>query len=178
MSRLRAFALILAAGLLAACSHGDGNDRNTSVFQHLSIAGNGDIIAHARDGGSARVSAAGDLGIGGKAVVVTSTQRRLLQSYHADTLTLLHDAIAIGKAGMQTGLHALGAVAKGLASGDTDSIDSEVNGRANKVNALGHTMCQDLARLYATQGQVAAAIPAFGPYATIEPHEVSDCHVD
>lgn len=178
MSPLRMFGLVLATALLGACNHGGDHSRTTSVFQHLSIADNGDVIAHARDGSTARISAAGDLDISGKPVTVSPTGRERLQSYRADTLALRHDAIATGKAGMQTGLHALDAVAKGLASGNTDSIDSEVNSRASKVDALAHTVCHDLARLYADQGQVTAAIPAFRPYATIEPHEVSDCHTD
>jgi hypothetical protein len=178
MTSLKAFALALAVGLLAACSQGRGDDGHTSVFQHLSIADNGDVIAHARDGSSARISAAGDIEIGGKPITVTAAQRRLLQSYHADTLALRRDAVATGKAGIQTGLHAISAVAKGLASGNPDSIDAEVNSRAQKVDALAHGVCQDLARLYADQGQVATAIPAFNPYATIEPREVSDCDAD
>lgn len=178
MSTLKAFALTLAVGLLAACSHGNGNNGSTSVFQHLSIADNGDVVAHARDGSTARISAAGDLEIAGRHVTVSPTNRKLLQSYHADTLALRNDAVATGKAGVQTGLHALGAVAKGLASGNTDSIDSEVNSRANKVDTLAHAVCEDLARLYADQGRVTAAVPAFRPYATIESHEVSDCHND
>jgi hypothetical protein len=178
MSALKAFALTLAVGLLAACSHGNGRDGSTSVFQHLSIAGNGDVIARARDGSSARISAAGDLEIAGQRIAVTPTQRELLQGYHAGALALRNDAIATGKAGMQTGLHAIGAVAKGLASGNPDSIDSEADGRAKKVDAMAQTVCQDLARLYEDQGQVTTAIPEFSPYATIEPHEVSDCHGD
>lgn len=178
MSKLRVFGLTLAIGLLAACSGDGGHERNTSVFQHLSIADSGDVIVRAHDGSSARISALGDLDLGGKRITVTSTQRRLLESYHSEVLTLRKDAVATGKAGMQTGLHALSAVAKDLASGSTSSssIDSEVNGRASKVNVLADAVCQDLARLYADQEQVASAIPAFGPYATIEPHEVSNCH--
>lgn len=178
MIKPSAFGLILAIGLLAACSQGNGHDGSTSVFRHLSIAGNGDVIVHARDGSDARITAAGDLDIRGKNVAVTPAQRKLLQGYHADATTLRRDAIATGKAGVETGMHALDAVAKGLASGNPDSIDSEVNGRANKVDALAHAVCQDLARLYADQGQVTAATTTFGPYATIEPHEVSDCHGD
>ena len=178
MSPPLVFGLVLATALLGACGHGGDHSRTTGVFQHLSIADNGDIVAHAGDGSTARISSAGDLDIAGSLVAVSATNRKLLQGYHADALALRNHAVATGKAGMQTGLHAVGAVARGLASGDTDSIDSEVDSRANKVDALAHTVCQDLARLYADQGQVTAAIPAFRPYATIEPHEISDCHTD
>ena len=178
MSPIRMSGLVLATALLGACSHGGDHSRTSSMFQHLSITDDGDVIAHARDSSKARITAAGDLEIAGKPVSVSPVGRKRLQAYHADALALRHDAIATGKAGVQTGLHALDAVAKGLGSGDTDSIGAEVNGRADKVDALADTVCQDLARLYADQQQATAAIPAFGPYATIERHEVSDCHTD
>lgn len=179
MNRILAFASsALFAAMLAACMDGGNPDTTNSAFQHISIADNGDVIAHATDGSDARITAAGDLSIRGKNVVVTPTQRELLQGYHADAIGLRKDAVATGKAGVETGMHALDAVAKGLASGSADSIDSEVNSRANKVDALAHAVCQDLARLYSDQGQVTAAIPTFSPYATIESHKVSECRSD
>jgi hypothetical protein len=173
-----ALLIVAIVATVAACSRGGGHGRSTSIFQHLSIADNGDVVAHARDGSDARITAAGDLDIQGKSVAVTPAQRELIKGYHADAVVLRKDAIATGKAGMATGMHAFDAVAKGLASGNADSIDSEVDGRAKKVDALANTVCQDLARLYADQGRVTAALPAFGPYATIEPHEVSECRGD
>jgi hypothetical protein len=179
MNRILAFAsAALLATMLAACAAGGNSGTTNSAFQHISIVNNGDVIAHATDGSDARITAAGDLDIRGKNVVVTPTQRELLRGYHADAIRLRKDAVATGKAGVETGMHALDAVAKGLASGSADSIDSEVNSRANKVDALAHAVCQDLARLYAAQAQVAAAIPAFSPYATIDSHEVSECRND
>jgi hypothetical protein len=179
MNRILAFAsAALLATMLAACAAGGNSGTTNSAFQHISIADNGDVIAHATDGSDARITAAGDLDIQGKNVAVTPAQRELLQSYHADAMKLRKDAVATGKAGVETGMHALDAVAKGLASGSADSIDSEVNSRANKVDTLAHAVCQDLARLYADQGQVAAAIPGFSSYATIKPHEVSECRDD
>ncbi|MDE2224813.1 MAG: hypothetical protein KGJ46_06010, partial [Xanthomonadaceae bacterium] len=157
------------ATALVACSNSGNSGTTKSAFQHISIADNGDVIAHATDGSGARITAAGDLDILGKNISVTPAQRALLQGYHADAARLRKDAIATGTAGVETGMHALDAVAKGLASGNADSIDSEVNSRADKIDVLARAVCQDLARLYADQGQVTTAIPAFSPYATIEP---------
>lgn len=178
MFPLRAVGLTLCLGLLAACSPDRGDSRDTSAFQHLSIEDNGDVLAYAHDGNNARISAAGELDIAGKPVSVNPAQRQLLKGYHADALMLQKDGIATGAAGLSTGIHALGAVATGLASGNPDSIDAKVNARADKVEALARTVCADLARLYADQGELAAAVPAFAPYATIKSHEVSDCHTD
>jgi hypothetical protein len=178
MSLPRFVGLALCLALLAACGSGGHDARSTSVFQHLSISDNGDVIAHADGGGDARISAAGELEIAGKPVPVDPTQRQLLASYHADAVKLQKDGIATGAAGLSTGMHALSAVASGLASGNPDSIDAKVNAKADKVEALARTVCADLAHLYTDQGQVTAAVPAFAPYATIEQHEVSDCHTD
>lgn len=169
---------LLLAPALAACSSGGHDSRSTSAFQHLSIADNGDVIAYAHDGGKARISAAGELEIAGKPVPVTPAQRQLLQGYHADAVKLQKDGIATGAAGLSTGIHALGAVATGLASGNPDSIDAKVNAKADKVEALARAVCEDLARLYTDQGKLTAAVPAFAPYATIESHDVSECHTD
>ncbi len=179
MYRPRLPGLALATALLAACGHGGGDHSGAmSAFRHLTITDSGDVMVHARNGSKARITATGDLYIEGKSITTTAAERELLQDYHSGAVALRRDAIATGKAGMDTGIHALGAVAKGLASGNPDSIDSEVNSRAKKVDALADAVCQDLARLYADQGKVAAAIPAFHPYATIEPREVSECGGD
>lgn len=168
----------LLAPALAACTDGGQEGGTTSVFQHLSINNNGDVTAHAHDGSSARIDSAGDLEIRGKRVDVTQAQRELLKSYHADALAVRGDAIATGKAGARTGLHAVGAVVSGLASGKPDSIDAKVDASADEVRTKVRALCQDLARLYSDQGKLVVALPSFGPYATIESHEVSDCEAD
>ena len=171
--QLQRAALALAFCLLAACTY--DSDENDSVFRHLSIAGNGDVIVHAHDGTNARISAAGDLEIGNKHAAVNPVQRGLLKAYHDDALFLRDDAVATGKAGARTGLTAIGAVASGLANGDPDSIDSKVKPEADKVDALAQAVCRDLGKLHAAQEKLVAAVPSFRPYATIESHEVSDC---
>ncbi len=174
MRKLQTAALALAFCLLAACTH--DSDENDSAFRHLSIADNGDVVVHAHDGTNARISAAGDLEMVNKQVAVNPVQRGLLKAYHDDALTLRDDAVATGKAGARTGLTAVGAVASGLANGDPDSIDSKVKPEADKVDALAQAVCRDLGKLHAAQEKLVAAVPSFQPYATIESHEVSDCH--
>lgn len=169
---------LLLAPALAACTHGGQGGSTTSVFQHLTITNDGDAIAHAHDGSNARIDAAGDLEIQGKSVKVTQAQRELLKSYRNDALALRSDAVATGKAGARTGLHAVGAAVSGLASGNPDSIDAKVNASADQVRTMAQAVCKDLAQLYADQNKVVAALPAFQPFATIEPHEVSDCKAE
>jgi hypothetical protein len=167
--------IVLLAAMLGACSRGSNDYTSTSAFRHLNIADNGDVIVHARNGTNARITSAGDLTIAGKPVAIDSGQRQLLVGYRTDAVALRKDAIATGKAGAKLGLNALGTVAKGLASGAPDSIDKQLQPQADKVSGLGQKVCRDLAALHAAQGKLAAAIPAFTPYATIEPHDVSEC---
>jgi hypothetical protein len=178
MSKLHVAIAALLLAPLAACSAGNQGGSYSSAFQHLSIDGSGNVIAHARDGRQATVTAAGDLSLGGKAVTVTPAQRQLLGAYHGAALKLRDDGVATGKAGMQTGMAALSAVASGLASGKPDSIGAKVDASAGKVDALARNVCHDLGALYQDQTAVAEAIPAFTPYATIQAHAVSDCHVE
>lgn len=180
MKTMRTVAIVLAASLVAltACSTADEGSSHSSVFQHLSIDNHGNVIALARDGREATVTPAGDLVISGKPLAVTLEQRQLLETYRNAALELRDDGVATGKAGVHTGIHAIGAVASGLASGDPDSIGAKVNANADKVGALAREVCKDLARLYALQGKLTVAIPAFQPYATIERREVSGCRVD
>lgn len=179
MNKITALAsTVLLAAALGACSHGGNSYGNTSAFQHIDVANNGDLIVHARNGTNARITPAGDLTIAGKPVAVDGTQRRLLTGYRTDAVTLRKDAIATGKAGASLGLNALGTVAKGLASGDPDSIDKQLQPQTDKIDTLGQKVCRDLAALYAAQGKLVAAISTFSPYATIESHEVSECRDD
>ncbi|HJU27275.1 MAG TPA: hypothetical protein VJ722_11400, partial [Rhodanobacteraceae bacterium] len=75
-SKLQTATMALAFCLLAACAY--DSDEHESAFEHVSIASNGDVIAHARDGTNARITAAGDLEIGNKRVAVNPAQRGML----------------------------------------------------------------------------------------------------
>lgn len=171
---MRAFPLsmmfLLAAGL-AGCGN---NDRDDTVTNYISIH-DGSVAVHAPGRADADITAAGDLSIAGASVAVTPAQRDLLKHYYTTTLTLRDHGIATGKAGLATAGQALRSVASGLASGNTDKIDSEVNASAAKVDAQANLVCIDLAALQSTQQALAAQLAAFQPYALIKTHEAADC---
>ena len=96
----------------------------------------------------------------------------------AERLGLQLDAAATGAAGMATAATALGAVASGLASGDTKSIDAKVDAKADQTQAAAMRVCADLAALRDKQGAIVAQLPAFAPYATISADEASACTDD
>lgn len=163
----------LASLLLAACVRGDGN---SSVFQHLSIRGDGVVVAHSRTGSDAIVTSKGDLTIDNKPVPVTPTQRKLLQDYNRHVLALRTDAVATGKAGGRTAIRSVTAVVEGLVSGNADQIGDKVDRQASEVEALADKVCQHLLDIRSAQEEIIAEIPAFKPFATIAKQQAEDCN--
>lgn len=162
------FAIAAAASLLAACSNDTG-------FRHFSLIDADHVALHAHGSPEATLAADGQLTIGGKPVALTPAQQSLLKDYHAGVMAMAHDATATGAAGVATAATALGAVASGLASGDTQSIDAKVDAKAAQVEAAAMRVCADLAMLRDKQETIVAQLPAFAPYATIGADEASGC---
>lgn len=163
--------VIALTALLAGCTMDFGGGQ---VGSHISIH-DGNISVHARGAPDAVIAADGSLSIDGKAVTVTSDQRDLLKKYYAQAMTIRTDGIAIGKAGAAMAGHAAGAVASGLAHGNPDSIGPAIDARAADLEKKAGGICVDLATLRSNQEAVAAALPAFKPYASINLSEVSNC---
>lgn len=162
--------LLLATLTTAACSHSD----HVSVISFVDVDG-GKVALRAPDRPDAVISAVGDLSIGTGSVSVNAAQRDLLKHYYATAVSLRDHGIATGKAGIAVAGKALGSVASGLASGNTDKIDSEVNASAAKVEAQAMLVCKDVGELRITQDALATQLPAFQPYARIKAHDVEDC---
>ncbi|MEO5811111.1 MAG: hypothetical protein ABIU96_14950 [Rhodanobacter sp.] len=167
---------LLAAGM-AGCN---GNTATTTIF---TITGTS-ISADSRDGSialhvpgreDAKITATGDLRIAGTSVMATPAQRDLLKRYHTTALLLREHGVATGNAGIATADKAVSSVMSGLASGNTDNIDREVNASAAKVEAQATLVCNDLAELQSTQNTLATELPAFQPYAMIKGHEAGAC---
>jgi hypothetical protein len=163
-------AMLLASLAAAGCSHG----HNDSVISYIDIHG-GKVAVSAPHQDDAVISATGDLNIGAGNVPVNAAQRDLLKRYYSTAVSLRDHGIATGKAGIAVAGKALGSVASGLASGNTDKIDSEVNASAAKVEAQASLVCQDVAELRTTQDALASQLPVFAPYARIKSHDAEDC---
>lgn len=163
--------MILIAAGVTGCNSSDHYD---TITNYISIH-DGSIAVHAPGRADADITAAGDLNISGASITVTAAQRDLLKHYYSTALTLRDHGIATGNAGIATAGKALSSVASGLASGNTDKIDSEVNASAAKVEAQAALVCTDLAELRSTQETLAGQLPAFQPYALIKANEAEDC---
>ncbi|HUW51924.1 MAG TPA: hypothetical protein VMV99_00695 [Rhodanobacter sp.] len=163
--------MLLAAACLTGC---DDRDHHETVANYISIH-DGSVAVHAPGRADADISAAGDLSIADTNVPVSAAQRDLLRHYYSTALALRDHGIATGKAGIATAGQALKSVASGLASGNPDKIDSEVNASAARVKAQAALVCNDLADLRTVQESLAAQLPAFQPYAQIKASEADKC---
>ena len=127
----------------------------------------------------AEISPEGDLLIEGKAVAVTPDQRKLLLDYREQVIGVAETGMQIGSKGADLAgtavKEALGAIFSG---GDTDDMEKRVEAQAEKLKQEAKVICGQLPGMLATQQQLAAALPAFKPYATMEQADIDDCADD
>ena len=166
ITRRRASILLaaLALPLLAACS-----DTTASV----DLALNGDVVIHAPFKPAARVTAAGDLAIGGQAVAVTPAQRSALAQYDRDFTAIQQAGRAIGRAGDRMSASIDRETAHAGSSAAVGAAHREVAGFSTSLAGL----CNRVAALVALQDSIAATLPAFRPYAVLTQDKVRACRV-
>ena len=161
--------------MVASVSGCSGSD---SVFHGISIIDSAHVAVHAHAVPDARVNAGGTLEIGGKAVALTPSQQRLTRDYFASVMALHADAIATGKAGLQTAHQVLGSLAAAMSSGNTRGLDRAIDAKTAAVDRSANRVCRDLSAIRKTQDAIAASLPAFRPYALIRERNVSKCSGD
>lgn len=123
----------------------------------------------------AEISPQGDLLIDGKAVTVDAHQRALLLDYRKQVESLAGAGMEIGVAGANLGVKAAGEAIRGMFSGDTQGIEARVNEEAKKIEDQAKKLCGLLPAMMAKQQALAAALPAFQPYATMDQSDIDDC---
>jgi hypothetical protein len=152
---------------------------------NISIGGNGvDIDINGRHYGHdgdddkrprAEISPAGDLLVEGKAVDVTPAQRALLLEYRSEVIGVAEAGMTIGAKGADLAGDAIGEAIGSIFSGDTDKMEQRVEAQAEKLKQEAKVLCGRLPAMLATQQKLAASLPAFRPYATMEQDDVDDC---
>jgi hypothetical protein len=124
----------------------------------------------------AEITPQGDLLINGTAVTLDAQQRALLLDYRKQVEALAGAGMDIGVAGANLGVKAAGEALRGVFSGDTQGIEERVNAEAAKIEASAKQLCNLLPTMMAKQQALAAALPAFKPYATMDQSDIDDCH--
>ena len=153
---------VLLAAMLAACSSSIHDFGHSVTFQ------NGELVAHASGQPNAYITADGSLRIGNRDVAVTPRQRELLKDYYGESKTLIDAGVAIGKAGAELGVHAIGDTISGIFSGKSKQAQQGIEAQANAIDATAQKLCSNLNRLRGTQQAIAAQLPAFTPYQPID----------
>ena len=131
------------------------------------------------DAPRAEISPRGDLLIEGKAVDVTPAQRKLLVDYREQVIGVAETGMQIGSKGADLAgtavKEALGAIFSG---GDTGDMEKRVEAQAETLKQEAKVICKQLPVMLATQQQLAATLPEFKPYATMEQADIDDCMKD
>ena len=131
-----------------------------------------------RDATEAEITPQGDLLIDGKKVAIDADQRALLLEYRNQIAGIAGAGAAIGLQGADLATKAMGQALKGAFTGNTDDIERSIEAEAEKIEAMAQKLCERLPAMRATQQQLAAALPAFEPYATMTEEDIADCLVD
>lgn len=127
----------------------------------------------------AEITPQGELLIGGSAVAITPEQRALLLAYRAEVVEIATAGIDIGAEGANLGLRAAGQALRSVLSGNPEQagarVEAEVEAEAGAIKAAAHRLCQRIPALREQQQALAASLPAFAPYASIDVVDASQC---
>lgn len=126
----------------------------------------------------AQISPQGDLLIDGKAVAINDRQRALLLAHRGHIIDIAEAGIAIGVQGADLGMKAASEALKGIFSGDTESIEKRMQAEGKKMEAEAMKLCERMPAMLASQNALAAAVPEFKPYATMDQSDVDNCNHD
>lgn len=139
----------------------------------------GSTLRSGRTKSKAQITPQGDLLIDGKPVAATPQQRQLLLDYRHHLIGLAEAGMAIGTQGADLGMHAASAALRGVFNGKSEKeVEAAIKPQADRIQAAALELCKRLPDLRAAQQQLAAAMPAFQPYATMTQQDVDDCGKD
>lgn len=170
---MNAIRTLIAISLLVASM--SGCSESSSAFRYLSIVDHAHIAVHSRTAPDAVVGADGSLRIRGRDVATTPSQQRQLSKYFTSVMALHDDAIATGKAGMETAGEVLGGLAAAMFSKNSGQLEGAIDAKAEQVDKSANRVCRDLSNVQATQARIASSLPAFRPYTLTGDSKVSNC---
>jgi hypothetical protein len=156
--------------------------------RNITISGNDGIIAlsdtdpddtHASTLPRAQITPQGDLLIDDKPVALTPAQRSMVLDYRRELIGIGEQGIAIGKQGAALGMNAASEALAGVLSGKSEQeIRQHVEAKASGIREAAAKLCDHMPALMASQQRLAAALPAFKPYATLTTAKIDECRKD
>lgn len=127
----------------------------------------------------AEITPQGDLLIAGKKIVATPAQQVLLLDYRKQIIGIAETGMDIGAQGADLGINATKQALWGALAGKSDKdIEAAIKPQTDKIQAAALKLCQRMPDLLSAQQKLAAAMPEFGPYATMQQKDVDDCGKD
>lgn len=126
-------------------------------------------------GKKAEITPKGDLLIDGRAVAITPAQRTLLLEYRSHVVAVATAGMHIGMESADLATRAVAESLKGVFTGNTDDVEKRVEAEADKVRSAAKQLCTHLPAMLDSQQKLAAALPEFKPYATMDASDVDDC---
>lgn len=126
----------------------------------------------------AEITPAGDLIVSGKAVDMDDATRKLALDYREGILAVAETGMDLGIQGADLGMKAAGDAIASIFRGDTDEMEKRIEAEARRLEASALQLCDQLPALLAAQQALAAAVPEFRPYATMDQSDVDDCGED
>jgi hypothetical protein len=126
------------------------------------------------------ITPTGDFLVDGKPVAIDAAQRAQLVAYRSQVIDLAKLGL---DAGERAAMLAIDATDVGMVrlffSAMTGSLERKVKDTvAREIKPAVLQICRRLPDLRASQQQLAASLPEFRPYATIEERDVADCERD
>jgi len=141
--------------------------------------GNITISEHGENLPKAEITPKGDLLIAGRAVAITPAQRTLLLEHRAHIVAIAESGMEIGVQGADLATKAMGEALKGVLTGKSEQeIEKSVEAEASGIKASAAKLCDRLPAMMASQQALAAALPEFRPYATMDQRDIDDCMKD
>ncbi|TXI30760.1 MAG: hypothetical protein E6Q64_04100 [Ottowia sp.] len=125
----------------------------------------------------AEITPRGDFLIEGEAVAIDASQRKQLLAYRGHVIDIARAGIDIGERSAQI---AIDAVDRGLFSLIVGALTGSLEHKLEKtikatVEPGVLQICRSLPSLLDSQQRLAASLPQFRPYATLEADDVADC---
>ena len=129
----------------------------------------------------AEITPQGDFLIEDKRVAIDVTQRRQLLAYRARVLEVAKYGIEIGQRSADVALDAVGngSVIGLVWGGLTGSLERRIERTIKlQIEPAVRGLCRQLPALRDSQQRLAADLPQFKPYATLEADDIDDCEAD
>ncbi len=123
----------------------------------------------------AEISPQGDLLVEGKPVDITPAQRKLLLEYRGEIIGVASAGMEIGKQGVDIAGKAVGTAIASIFNGKSDQAEQEMKAQGDKIEAAAMKLCDQLQPMLKTQQDLAASLPAFKPYASMQQSDIDDC---